>query len=86
MHVVWIDGPKNFEFGEKLGLSFGYPAVVTYAHKKAAKIPYIGAFSEEDLLAYVKAIKGNTRRAQSATNFPKLKYSNPPKETKKDEL
>jgi len=88
LHVIWINGPDNWEFGEKLGLSFGYPAVITYGHKKAAKIPHVGAFSKEDLLQYVSTIRSGGKRVTSANNFPKLKYANPPKpaESKKDEL
>ncbi|PRP85343.1 hypothetical protein PROFUN_07051 [Planoprotostelium fungivorum] len=86
LHVIWINGPDNYEFGEKLGLSFGYPAVITYGHKKNAKIPHIGAFSEEDLLHYVSSIRSGGKRVSPANNFPKLKSSQPKKEGKKDEL
>eukprot|EP01117_Protostelium_nocturnum_P020422 TRINITY_DN9175_c0_g1_i1.p1 TRINITY_DN9175_c0_g1~~TRINITY_DN9175_c0_g1_i1.p1 ORF type:complete len:440 (+),score=149.72 TRINITY_DN9175_c0_g1_i1:75-1322(+) len=70
--LVWIDGPKNWEYAEKLGMAYGYPALVTYHHKKSAKIPYVGKFDEEDLGEYFGGIRTGTRRARPAPSFPSL--------------
>jgi len=84
LHVIWIDGPKNWEYAEKLGLAYGYPAVVTYAHKKSAKIPFMGSFTEDDLSDYVKTIRAGGRRVSSVTSFPKLKSAQKKEEVKQE--
>jgi hypothetical protein len=54
----WVQGGDNFELEEKLGLQFGFPAVVAMNLRKEKFAVYRGVWSKDEVARFVKKPSG----------------------------
>jgi hypothetical protein len=58
MGFMWLQGGDNFDLEEKLGLQFGFPAMVVLNLKKEKFAVYRGVWAEDDVKKFVKKPTG----------------------------
>lgn len=58
MGFMWVQGGDNFELEEKLGLQFGFPALVILNLKKEKFAVYRGVWGQDDIKRFVKKPTG----------------------------
>ena len=62
INFFWVEGGQNFEIEEKLGLGFGFPAVVAIYLKKGIYSVMRTAYGEKNLRLFSGSIVGNGTR------------------------
>jgi len=58
LSFFWVQGGDNFELEEKLGLQFGFPAVVAVNLRKEKFAVYRGVWSKDEVARFVKKPSG----------------------------
>jgi hypothetical protein len=58
MGFMWVQGGDNFDLEEKIGLQFGFPALVVLNLKKEKYAVYRGVWGQEDITRFVKKPTG----------------------------
>jgi hypothetical protein len=58
LSFLWVQGGDNFEIEEKLGLQFGFPAVVAVNLRKEKFAVYRGVWSKDEVARFVKKPTG----------------------------
>lgn len=58
MGFMWVQGGDNFDLEEKLGLQFGFPALVVLNLKKEKFAVYRGVWAQDDIKRFVKKPTG----------------------------
>jgi len=58
LSFFWVQGGDNFEIEEKLGLQFGFPAVVAVNLRKEKFAVYRGVWSKDEVARFVKKPSG----------------------------
>jgi len=58
LSFFWVQGGDNFELEEKLGLQFGFPAVVAVNLRKEKFAVYRGVWSKDEVVRFVKKPSG----------------------------
>ncbi len=71
--MMWAQGGDNYEFEEKLGMSYGYPAVVALSIKKQMFGTLRGTFTESSVHKFVIGLQTGQARLSKLYPLPELK-------------
>jgi protein disulfide-isomerase A6 len=69
---MWVQGGDHFKFEEKLGLSFGYPAVLALSASRQMFSIMRSAFNAQELDSFVTSITTGTAALTPYSELPKL--------------
>jgi len=77
MRFLWAQGGDHFSFEEKLGMNFGYPAVLAISTQKARYAIMRSAFNAAELESFVSKILSGSTALIPYEKLPKLSTSQP---------
>ena len=77
IRFLWAQGGDHFSFEEKLGMNFGYPAVMAVSTQKSRYAIMRSAFNAGELETFVSKILSGTTALVPYEKLPKLGSSEP---------
>lgn len=77
IRFLWLQGGDHFSFEEKLGMNFGYPAVMALSAQKSRYAIMRSAFNAAELETFVSKILSGSASLVSYEKLPKLGSSEP---------
>jgi len=60
-HIMWIEGPQQFDLYNSLKLGGGFPALSVYSPNKKRVIPYVGGWIAKDINEFLDSVLRGAR-------------------------